>query len=123
MPVITCENRAGLAPATKAELAARITEEVQAAIRSPLDLVSVVFHDLPRENTYRSGAPTEDTLIFCHIRAGRSDEAVQDLVARVSRAWSQVTGDPEDCIEVVAGQYPARFTFRNGQRLPEPPYV
>jgi phenylpyruvate tautomerase PptA (4-oxalocrotonate tautomerase family) len=67
--------------------------------------------------------PTRETLIFCHIRAGRSDEAVQDLVARVSRAWSQVTGDSEDSIEVVAGQYPARFTFRSGRRLPEPPYV
>jgi phenylpyruvate tautomerase PptA (4-oxalocrotonate tautomerase family) len=88
MPIIECKNRAGLSLETKAQLADEITAVVRDVIQSPMDLISVTFADLPAESTYRSGLPTSDTLIFCHIRKG-----------------------------------PAKFTMRNGVRLPEPPIV
>ena len=123
MPVIQVENRVGLPPAMKAELASAITDVVRDVIRSPMDLISVVFHDLTPENTYRSGAATGETLIFCHIRAGRSDAAIHALLDRVSGTWSRLTGDSQDTVEVVVSQYPARHTMRGGKLLPEPPLV
>ena len=123
MPVIQVENRVGLDASLKARLATEITDVVREVIRSPMDLISVVFHDLPEQNTYRSGDATGEALIFCHIRAGRSDEAIRTLLARVSATWSRLTGDPEDCVELVVAQYPARHTMRGGELLPEPPRV
>ena len=92
-------------------------------ILSPLDLISVVFHEATPENTYRSGEPTSETLIFCHIRDGRSDGAVLSLAKKVSSIWSACTGAPEDEVEVLVALYPAKYVVRGGERLPEAPRV
>ncbi|MGB7480336.1 MAG: tautomerase family protein [Burkholderiaceae bacterium] len=123
MPIIVCECRAGLDVDLKARIAKETTDVVREVIRSPLDLISVVFHDLPAESTYRSGLPTSDTLIFCHIRDGRSDAAVLALAKGVSAVWSRCTGTSEDNVEVAVQTYPARFVVRGGERLPEAPRV
>jgi phenylpyruvate tautomerase PptA (4-oxalocrotonate tautomerase family) len=88
-----------------------------------LDLISVVFHDLPADSTYRAGESTHEVLIFGHIRKGRSPEAVNQLGLGISRTWSELTGMSENEIEVLIAEYPAQFTFRYGARLPEPPYA
>jgi phenylpyruvate tautomerase PptA (4-oxalocrotonate tautomerase family) len=121
MPVIQVENRAALTGEIKAKLASEITDAVREVIHSPMDLISVVFHDLAPESTYRYGLPTEETLIFCHIRAGRSDDTIRTLLKRVSETWSRLTGDPEESIEIAVGQYPANHTMRGGALLPQPP--
>jgi len=123
MPIIECKNRAGLSLETKAQLADEITAVVRDVIQSPMDLISVTFADLPAESTYRSGLPTSDTLIFCHIRKGRSDEAINTLLSRISATWAKLTNTGEEHIELAAAEYPAKFTMRNGVRLPEPPIV
>jgi len=81
----------------------------------------VVFHEATPENTYRSGEPTSETLIFCHIRDGRSDGAVLSLAKKVSSIWSACTGASEDEVEVLVALYPARYVVRGGERLPEGP--
>jgi len=123
VPIIACENRSGLELEIKSKLAKEITSAVQDAIKSPLDLISVIFHDLPAENTYRSGLPTTETLIICHIREGRTDGAIQSLLKGVSGVWSRITGISENQIELAVQQYPAKFTMRGGVRLPEPPHA
>ena len=123
MPLIVCENRAALAPATKTAIATRITDVARKQFQSPADLISVVFHDLPPENSFRSGKPTTETVIICHIREGRSDGAIQSLMKAISMTWSDITGDSEDHIEIAVQQYQAKFTMRGGDRLPEAPRV
>ena len=123
MPAFICETRAGLSPDTKAKLAKTITDVVNDIIKSPFDLISVVFHDLRAEDTYRAGDLTTDTLIFGHIRQGRTDATVQKLGLAISATWSRITGVPESDIEVAIQEYPAKFTFRAGERLPEPPHI
>jgi phenylpyruvate tautomerase PptA (4-oxalocrotonate tautomerase family) len=123
MPAFICETRAGLDPAIKAKLARDITDVVNEIIKSPFDLISVIFHDLQGEDTYRSGDHTTDTLILGHIRTGRTDGAVQRLGLAISATWSRITGVSEDDVEVLIQEYPAKFTFRGGERLPEPPIV
>jgi phenylpyruvate tautomerase PptA (4-oxalocrotonate tautomerase family) len=111
MPVIVCECKVGIAPTVKAKIATEITRVIREIILSPLDLISVVFHEATPENTYRSGEPTSETLIFCHIRDGRSDGAVLSLAKKVSS------------IEVLVALYPAKYVVRGGERLPEAPRV
>jgi phenylpyruvate tautomerase PptA (4-oxalocrotonate tautomerase family) len=123
MPAFICEIRSGLKPAIKAQLAREITDVVNEIIKSPFDLISVIFHDLREEDTYRSGKYTTDTLILGHIRKGRTDAAVQRLGLAISATWSRITGISEQDIEVLIQEYPAKFTFRGGERLPEPPIV
>jgi phenylpyruvate tautomerase PptA (4-oxalocrotonate tautomerase family) len=123
MPIVVVEKNASLAPAVKAELAAEITDVLHTVIKSPDDLISVVFHDLPAESTFRAGVPTDEALIFVHIRLGRSDEAVDRLLKAISDVWVRVTGESDDAIELAAMQYPAKWTMRGGVRLPEPPIV
>lgn len=123
MPIVVVEKRASLSPEVKAELAAGITDALRTVIPSPDDLISVVFHDLPPENTYRAAAPTDEALIFVHIRQGRSDEAVGRLLKTISDTWVKVTGEPDDAIEIAVQQYPAKWVMRGGVRLPEPPSV
>jgi phenylpyruvate tautomerase PptA (4-oxalocrotonate tautomerase family) len=123
MPIIVCECRTGLSADVKSRIANDITDTVRAVILSPLDLISVVFHDLPAESTYRSGVPTEDTLIFCHIREGRSDAAVLALAKGVSAVWSKHAAVAQEHIEVAVQVYPARYVVRGGERLPDAPRV
>lgn len=123
MPIISIECRSGVPIPLKAKIADEITSRVQAVILSPLDLISVIFHELEPGNTYRSSAPTTETLIFCHIREGRSDSAVLNLAKGMSTAWCHCTGDSEDHVEVTVATYPAKFVVRGGQRLPEAPRV
>ncbi|MEV6029369.1 tautomerase family protein [Streptomyces sp. NPDC052036] len=123
MPIVMVENRSGLTPEIKARLASDITDVVREVIKSPMDLISVVFHDLTPDSSYRSGVSTTETLIIAHIRAGRSDEAIERLLKGISQSWSRITGDSEDHIELAAAEYPAKRTMRGGVRLPEPPIV
>lgn len=119
MPLMVCENRATLTPSVKAALATKLTEVAKTLFQTPVDLISVVFHDLPPENTYRSGVPTNETMIICYIREGRSHGAIESLMKAISATWSEITGDSEGHIEVAVQQIPDKFTMRGGGRLPE----
>ncbi len=123
MPIIECRNPIGLDHTAKDRLAEQITADVHATIHSPEDLISVTFDDLPAGSTYRQGARTTDTVIICHIRAGRSDAAILGLMAAISATWSKHTGTAEEHIELAVAQYPAKHTMRGGRRLPEPPII
>jgi phenylpyruvate tautomerase PptA (4-oxalocrotonate tautomerase family) len=116
---LVCENRAALKPSTKASLAQRLTDVSEKLFQTPADLISVVFHDLPPESTYRSGHPTTETVIICYIREGRSSGAIESLMKAISATWSEITGDSEGHIEIVVQQIPDQFTMRGGGRLPE----
>ena len=123
MPAFICESKTGLTSSLKAALATAITTAVNDIIKSDLDLISVIFHDLPAESTYRAGKLTNEAVIFGHIRKGRSEEAIQHLGLTLSRIWCERTGMSEDQVEIALAEYPAKFTFRYGNRRPEPPYA
>ncbi|TGS65607.1 hypothetical protein EN844_19520 [Mesorhizobium sp. M3A.F.Ca.ET.201.01.1.1] len=119
MPLMVCENRNTLTPLIKAALAKKLTDVAQVLFQTPDDLISVVFHDLPPENTYRSGKPTTETAIICYIREGRSHGAIEELMKAISATWSEITGDSEGHVEIAVQQLPDKFTMRGGGRLPE----
>lgn len=124
MPAFICETRAGLGAPLKAQLARKITDIVNDVIKSELDLISVVLHELAEGSTFRAGEPTREAIIFGHIRKGRSKEAIDRLGLSLSRTWSDLTGMSEDEVEIaIARVTPAEHTFRYGARLPEPPFA
>ncbi|WP_459572728.1 tautomerase family protein, partial [Cupriavidus sp. 8B] len=112
MPIIVCECKVGIEAGVKAKIASEFTSAIREIILSPLDLISVVFHEATPDNLYRSGEPTSETLIFCHIRDGRSDGAILSLAKKVSSIWSACTGATEDEVEVLVTLYPAKYVVR-----------
>ncbi|WP_235505920.1 tautomerase family protein [Variovorax sp. Root411] len=64
MPVIVCECKAGIPAGVKAKMAAEFTSAIREIILSPLDLISVVFHEATPENTYRSGEATSESCLW-----------------------------------------------------------
>jgi len=123
MPIVVVERKALLGADTKAKVAAEFTEILKEVIKSPDDLISVVFHDLPADSTFRGGVPTDEALIFLHVRLGRSDEVLLRLLKGISDVWTRITGESEDAVEILLSQYPAKFVMRGGVRLPEPPAI
>jgi phenylpyruvate tautomerase PptA (4-oxalocrotonate tautomerase family) len=123
MPIIVCSTRAGMSVDVKRKIAKAITIAVNETIKSPLEIISVVFNDLASESSYVGGEPGGDTLIMCNIRAGRSDEAKITLVKRVSAIFSDLGGIPEDRIETGLLEYVSKYIIRGGKNLPDPPYA
>jgi len=123
LPFFTIETREGLSAEVKQKVAAEITRLTHTIIESDLDLISVLFHDLPADSAYRAGKPAREVIILGYIRKGRKVETVQKLALSVSKAWADATGMSESEIELAIAEYPAQFTFRYGARLPEPPAV
>lgn len=123
MPIISIQNRRGIDLATKEKVAQEITAVVHGAIKSPHDLISVIFADWDEASVFRNGIPTTETVIFCHIRRGRSDGAVQSLLKGISEVFSRLTNTSEEAVELSAIELDAKFTMRGGERLPEPPYA
>ncbi len=66
----------------------------------------------PRPRAYCSEESTSETLIFCHMRDGRSDGAVLSLAKRVNSIWSACTGASEDEVEILIALYPAKYVVR-----------
>jgi phenylpyruvate tautomerase PptA (4-oxalocrotonate tautomerase family) len=121
MPIMVCETAQSLDPDTRRKIAESITEAVHDVIGSDLDLISVVLHELQRDQIWLAGKPSPDALILCYIRAGRPTALKTELALRVSAAWHKAVGTPEESIEVAVFEAPAAQTARGGQRLPEPP--
>ena len=123
MPIMVCETAQRLDATMRLAVAKSITESVHSVIGSDLNLISVVLHELGQDQIWLAGRPSQDVLILCYIRAGRPVALKTELALRVSAAWHNAVGTPEDAIEVAVIEAPAAQTVRGGQRLPEPPFA
>jgi phenylpyruvate tautomerase PptA (4-oxalocrotonate tautomerase family) len=123
MPQIVCNTRAGMDTEIKAMIAARITDLVHNTIKSPRNVISVIFNDLAAESSYVGGKPGHDTVILCTIRLGRTDGAKQALSKGVSDVWHECTGQDEEHIEVAVQELQAKYVVRGGKQMPEPPFA
>ena len=81
----------------------------------------VFFNELPPAIAYSAGEPDgKISGIQRAIRAGRPVEVKQQLIKRISRSWSETTGQPEK--EVLAGlnEIDSDVTMEYGLILPHP---
>ena len=100
MPIMVCETAQRLDTKQRAAIAKSITDAVHDVIGSDLNLISVVLHELGQDQIWLAGKPSQDVLILCYIRGGRPMALKTELALRVSAAWHEVIGTPEDAIEV-----------------------
>ena len=121
MPIMVCECSTPLDSPTRERAAGLITAAVHDVIGSELDLISVVLRQPDRDQIWLAGRQSDDALILCYIRAGRPAALKAELALRVSAAWHEAVGTPEQAIEVAVFETPAAQAVRGGRRLPEPP--
>src|SRR5262252_10840998 len=122
MPIYQCASRHGLLnDELKARVAAAITDAHVEATGAPRAFVHVFFNELPPGIAYSAGElDTKLSGITGAIRAGRPLEVKQKLITRISKAWSDITGQSQK--QVVAGlnEIDSDVTMEYGLILPHP---
>ena len=121
MPVYTCTAAAStLSADAKAELAAEVTRIHSEVNHVPSTYVNVVFNELPAENVYTDGRPSQPLIVTGWVRSGHPDDETSRLVAEIAHAATRVTGIPAQRVLVLIWNSPARFAVEGGRVLPEP---
>src|SRR5262252_4867751 len=122
MPIYQCAAPAGLlTSAMKSEIATAITDAHVEATGAPRVFVHVFFNELPPGVAYSAGElDTKISGITGAIRAGRPLDVKQKLIKRISKAWSDITGQSQK--QVVAGlsEIDSDVTMEYGLILPHP---
>jgi phenylpyruvate tautomerase PptA (4-oxalocrotonate tautomerase family) len=120
MPVYQCVVPAGsLNPVLRAALAKELTSihcEITGA--SP-EFVQVVFLELPEGTTFLNGAPSTMMNVSGYIRAGRSREVREQLLARINSTWITLTGIPAEHLKITLFDVPANWIMQDGSMMPE----
>ena len=122
MPIYQCAAAAGLLTRDmKARIAQAITDAHVEATGAPRVFVHVFFNELPPGVAYSAGElDSKLSGITGAIRAGRPLDVKQRLIQRISKAWSDITGQPQK--QVVAGltEIDSDVTMEYGLILPPP---
>src|SRR5260370_11619767 len=110
MPVFVCTAAAGrLTPAQKAKIAKTITAIYHEVIGAPRYLVQVFFNDIEPASHFIAGrpAPTEQVLIRCDTRNGKTSEQRSQMAERIMQEISKASGAAEDEVTVLLCELPA----------------
>ena len=121
MPIYTCTTTAStLTSDTKAALATEIGEIHSAINHVPSSYVTVVFHELPRDNVYSGGVPANPVLVSSWVREGHPADETTRLATEIAAAVTRIADVPAERVTVVIQPGPARFAVEFGRVLPEP---
>jgi phenylpyruvate tautomerase PptA (4-oxalocrotonate tautomerase family) len=120
MPIYQCSAQRGLlTDAMKAQVATAITDAHVEATGEPRVFVHVFFNELPPGIAYSAGElDTRISGITGAMGEGRILEIKQELITRITAAWSEITGQPAK--QVVAGLTRDRLRHHHGIQ-PHPP--
>jgi phenylpyruvate tautomerase PptA (4-oxalocrotonate tautomerase family) len=121
MPVYQCIAQEGsLTDESRAEIAGEITRLHSEATGAPRSFVNVLFVDVPRGRMFTAGEPSATSIIAGTIRAGRTLEVRQQLLADLSEMWIRVTGQPERELIVGLTELDASSAMEAGLIFPQP---
>ena len=122
MPIYQCAAPVGLLTHDmKARIAAAITDAHVEATGAPRAFVHVFFNELPPGIAYSAGElDTKISGITGAIRAGRPLEVKQKLITRISKAWSEITGQPQKQVLAGLNEIDSDVTMEYGLILPHP---
>ena len=122
MPIYQCAAPVGLlTPDMKTRIAAAITDAHVEATGAPRAFVHVFFNELPPGIAYSAGElDTKISGITGAIRAGRPLEVKQKLITRISKAWSEITGQPQKQVLAGLNEIDSDVTMEYGLILPHP---
>lgn len=122
MPIYQCAAPVGLLTRDmKARIAAAITDAHVEATGAPRAFVHVFFNELPPGIAYSAGElDARISGITGAIRAGRPLEVKQKLITRISKAWSEITGQPQKQVLAGLNEIDSDVTMEYGLILPHP---
>ena len=122
MPIYQCAAPVGLLTRDmKARIAAAITDAHVEATGAPRAFVHVFFNELPPGIAYSAGElDTRISGITGAIRAGRPLAVKQKLITRISKAWSEITGQPQKQVLAGLNEIDSDVTMEYGLILPHP---
>ena len=122
MPIYQCAAPVGLLTRDmKTRIAAAITDAHVEATGAPRAFVHVFFNELPPGIAYSAGElDTKISGITGAIRAGRPLEVKQKLITRISKAWSEITGQPQKQVLAGLNEIDSDVTMEYGLILPHP---
>ena len=122
MPIYQCSSPRGLlTESMKAKIATAITDAHVEATGAPRVFVHVFFNELPPGIAYSAGElDTKISGIQGAIRAGRPLDVKQELIKRISAAWSEITGQPEKQLLAGLNEIDSDVTMEYGLILPHP---
>jgi phenylpyruvate tautomerase PptA (4-oxalocrotonate tautomerase family) len=106
----------------KAQAAREITRLHTEATGAPRGFAQVFFHDLPRGDHFIGGvvAPHGQIFVRGEIRAGRSREVKQALIARIQQEVSRISELPQSNVWIYLHELPSSQMAELGRILPEP---
>ncbi|NMH98538.1 tautomerase family protein [Pseudonocardia acidicola] len=121
MPFYQCTTRAGLLTGEqKARLAREITRIHCATTGAPESFVTMSYNEVSPADLFVAGEPSSASRITGLIRAGRPESVTLQLLTGISRAWSAVTGRPENDVAVFLQEIEAQHVMEGGRVLPRP---
>lgn len=123
MPTYTVTASEGsLGGEQKQRIAAAITETHCTVTDAPNYFAQVLFVDVKPGNYFIAGRPLRSAQVYVHgcIRAGRSAEVKQRLLAGLMQAVAEVAGLPKHQVWVYVAELPARQIAELGHVLPDP---
>jgi phenylpyruvate tautomerase PptA (4-oxalocrotonate tautomerase family) len=121
MPQYHCVIQQGhLSAETKAEVAGEITRVHCELTGAPRHFVHVIFREVATGDWFTAEKPSSFSIVNGFIRAGRSDEQKQKLMARISTGWSKVTGQTERELVVTLTDIRSETWMEAGQLMPQP---
>lgn len=121
MPNYTCTTVESVLDSNiKAELAAEIARIHSEINHVPAQYVNVLFTELPTENVYSGGRPSEPLIINGWVRDGHPDAEATRLALAIADAASRVAGLPPERVTVVFQSSPAHYAVEGGRVLPAP---
>ncbi len=114
MPLYRCLVSRSATPLTVRQAVARAITAVHCdATGAPAQFVHVFFIDMPE---------SDDAVVMVSgsIRAGRTDEQKQSIVAGVQAAFEELAGVPSTRVSVDLTDVPASWLMEGGRIMPEP---
>lgn len=105
---------------TKAELAREITRVHCELTGAPAHFVHVLFSEFAPGDWFTAAEPSGFSIVNAFIRAGRSDDQKRQLLEKISRGWSRISGQSEREVVVTVTEIRSEHWMEAGELMPQP---
>lgn len=121
MPLYTVTVPAGRLDRSQKQRIARALTRIHVGVTgAPPEFVHTFFEELPRDDHFVAGEPSDMVVVTGHIRDGRSDVDKQRLLREITQDCAEILDRPIAEVATLIRDVPAKYIFEGGEMLPEP---